>query len=84
VGLGWRPKPDGYQFHSREPLGSKMAGRLSRDCGGQMHLQFSAWRRLIAKHKPDLVWIDPLLSYIGDDISKQSVCSQFLRNWRFV
>lgn len=40
-----------------------------------------ALRRLIDYYKPDLVWLDPLLSYIGDDISKQSVCSQFLRNW---
>jgi RecA-family ATPase len=40
-----------------------------------------ALRRLIDHYKPDLVWLDPLLSYIGDDISKQSVCSQFLRNW---
>jgi RecA-family ATPase len=37
-------------------------------------------RRLIDLHKPDLVWIDPLLAYLGDDVSKQSVCSQFLRN----
>jgi len=38
-------------------------------------------QRLIDKHEPDLVWVDPLLSFIGDDISKQQVCSQFLRNW---
>ena len=38
-------------------------------------------RKLIDRHKPDLVFIDPLLSFIGDDISKQSVCGQFLRNW---
>lgn len=37
-------------------------------------------RKLIAKFKPDLVWIDPLLSYIGDDISDQKVTSTFLRN----
>lgn len=36
--------------------------------------------RLIDKHKPDLVWVDPLLSYAGDDISSQKVASQFLRN----
>ncbi len=36
--------------------------------------------RLIDKHSPDLVWGDPLLSYIGDDISQQRVCSYFLRN----
>lgn len=40
-----------------------------------------AIRRLIDQHKPDLVWLDPLLSFIGDDVSKQAVCGQFLRNW---
>ncbi|MDA1277449.1 MAG: AAA family ATPase, partial [Verrucomicrobia bacterium] len=40
-----------------------------------------AVQRLIDRYKPDLVWFDPLLSFIGDDISKQSVCSQFLRSW---
>lgn len=39
-----------------------------------------AARRLIDKHKPDLVWIDPANAYIGDDIAKQSVCAQFFRN----
>ena len=38
-----------------------------------------AARHLIGVHKPDLVWLDPLLSFIGDDISKQEVCSGFLR-----
>ena len=28
----------------------------------------NAVRLLVAKHKPDLVWLDPLLSFIGDDI----------------
>ncbi len=36
--------------------------------------------RLIDKHQPDLVWVDPLLSYVGDDISQQRVATQFLRN----
>lgn len=36
--------------------------------------------RLIAKHQPDLVWVDPLLSYVGGDLSKQEVASHFLRN----
>lgn len=40
-----------------------------------------AAQRLIDKYKPDLVWVDPLLAYIGDDISKQVVVSQFLREW---
>lgn len=38
-------------------------------------------RRLVTKHRPDMVIVDPLLSFIGGDISKQEVCSQFLRNW---
>lgn len=37
-------------------------------------------RRVIDRDKPDLVWLDPALAYVGDDISKQSVCSQFFRN----
>lgn len=36
--------------------------------------------KLIHKFEPDLVWVDPLLSYAGDDISSQKVASQFLRN----
>lgn len=37
-------------------------------------------RELIAKHGPfDLVYGDPLLSFIGDDISQQAVASHFLR-----
>lgn len=37
-------------------------------------------RELLEKHGPmDLVFGDPLLSYIGDDISQQAVTSHFLR-----
>ena len=32
---------------------------------------------LVERHKPDLVWADPLLNYIGDDISEQRVISEF-------
>lgn len=35
-------------------------------------------QKLVDCHKPDLGWIDPLYSYIGDDISNQRVCSEFL------
>lgn len=35
---------------------------------------------VLRKEKPDLVLIDPLLSYIGGDINQQSVVSDFLRN----
>tara|TARA_S200002703_G_scaffold132699_2_gene120610 strand:+ start:11645 stop:13999 length:2355 start_codon:yes stop_codon:yes gene_type:complete len=36
--------------------------------------------KLIEQQSPDLVWIDPLLSFLGGDVSKQEVCSKFLRN----
>lgn len=45
------------------------------------HKFCQALRRLIDRYKPDLLWIDPILAYIGDDISKQNVCSTFFRNW---
>ena len=32
---------------------------------------------LVERHKPDLVWADPLLNYIGDEISEQRVISDF-------
>ena len=41
----------------------------------------STLRRLIEIHHPDIVWVDPLLAFFGDDISNQKACSQFLRNW---
>lgn len=37
--------------------------------------------KLVRKYRPDLVWGDPLLSYVGDDLSQQKVASQFLRNY---
>lgn len=35
---------------------------------------------LCEEYKPDLVIVDPLLSYIGCDISRQDMCATFLRN----
>jgi len=37
-------------------------------------------RALVRRHQPDLVWFDPLLAYLGGDISSQEVTSKFLRN----
>lgn len=36
--------------------------------------------KLIERHKPDIVWVDPLLNFIGDDISEQKVISEFCCN----
>lgn len=37
-------------------------------------------RGLVEKHRPDLVWIDPLLAFLGGNVSDQEVVSAFLRN----
>jgi hypothetical protein len=38
-----------------------------------------ALERQIMFHRADVVWIDPALSYIGGDISKQEISSNFFR-----
>ncbi len=37
-------------------------------------------RKIIVRHKLDVLVADPLLSYVGGDLGKQEVCSHFLRN----
>jgi len=37
-------------------------------------------RKIIVRLKLDVLVADPLLSYVGGDLSKQDVCSHFLRN----
>lgn len=36
---------------------------------------------LVTLHKPDIVWIDPLINFIGDDLSEASVIAQFCTGW---
>lgn len=36
--------------------------------------------QLLASTRPELLWIDNLLSYLGGDVSSQEVVSKFLRN----
>ena len=43
--------------------------------------EFCGWlEKVVVATGADLVVIDPLLSYVGDDISQQKVASSFLRN----
>ncbi len=49
----------------------------SRYTGGEF-AKFVA--HLCRAHRPDVVWIDPLLSYIGGEISKMQDTSRFLQN----
>ena len=72
----------GFGIKTAQEATSALQGRLAVVSEAvQTGEEFAnAVRHLVAKHKPDLVWLDPLLSFIGDDISKQDVCSYFLRN----
>ncbi len=36
-------------------------------------------QKIVELHKPDLFWVDPMLSFYGDDINDQSAMSNFLR-----
>ena len=36
-------------------------------------------RRVIDHYHPDIVWVDPLLSFVGDDLSRAAVVQQFFR-----
>jgi hypothetical protein len=37
-------------------------------------------RPLLEKHRPDLLWIDPALAYLGGEVSSQKDVGTFLRN----
>jgi RecA-family ATPase len=36
--------------------------------------------KVIERHKPDIIWLDPVLSFVGADISRQEVVASFFRN----
>jgi len=48
----------------------------------QTHIgaNFSTYaRKLVDMYQPDMVWVDPMLSFFGDDINDQKAMSNFLR-----
>jgi RecA-family ATPase len=53
---------------------------IVRDCTSTGEKFVDRVRRLVEKYKPDLVWVDPLLAFIGGDLSSQETASAFLRN----
>jgi hypothetical protein len=53
---------------------------IVRDCSSTGERFVDRVRRLVEKYKSDLVWVDPLLAFIGGDLSSQETASEFLRN----
>ena len=52
---------------------------IVRDCTSTGEKFVDRVRRLVEKYKVDLVWVDPLLAFIGGDLSSQETASEFLR-----
>lgn len=46
-------------------------------CGDRFLLELP---QLLEQTRPDLLWIDPLLAFLGGDVSRQEIVSSWLRN----
>jgi len=80
IGEVWDSMNEGLDFSSaqRELITKNLAIVRDKVNTGERFL-----RKLpayIEAHKPDIVILNPLLSFIGGDITKQEVASAFLRN----
>ena len=53
---------------------------IVRDCSSTGTVFVDRVRRLVEKHRPNLTWADPLLAFIGGDLSNQETAGGFLRN----
>jgi len=53
---------------------------IVRDCTSTGERFVDRMRRLAERHKPQLAWVDPLLAFIGGDLSSQETAGGFLRN----
>jgi len=61
-----------------DTLRGRMVIRRVDSLSGDEFVAYLDWA--ISKHNPDIVFVDPLLAYIGGDVLKQEVMSKFLRN----
>jgi len=69
-----------FQFNDeeRDIIRSRIIVVNERSLSGDKFL--TRLRRLIRKHKPDIVWIDPLQAFAGGDLKDPAVTTAFLRN----
>lgn len=68
-----------FTLAERELALSNVSFATVDDLCGQAFLR-TAVEPLLRDTKPDLLWIDPLLSYLGGDVSRQDIVSPWLRN----
>jgi RecA-family ATPase len=63
-----------------EALAQVTANVLFHNVSTRIGQDFIDWlHTLVVRERPDLLWVDPLLSFAGIDVSKQDQCSTFLR-----
>lgn len=72
---------DGLELgpEDREAAGTSIHVARVDDAVGE-HFVRHRFAPLIERVRPDLVWLDPLLSYLGDDVCNQAAVSAFLRS----
>lgn len=69
----------GFSNHERDLFASNaITARETAKSG--MSFCSGPLRTLLDAHRPDMVWIDPALSYIGGDANTQTAVGAFLRN----
>ncbi len=59
-------------------IGNVLVAHEDARCGARFFTE--AVRPLLEQHRPDLLWIDPALAYLGGDVSAQKDVGGFLRN----
>ena len=77
VAEAWQDITKAYSLTKAEKdeVKSMVTWRRLTSCAGELFL--AKVRLIVAESKPDICWIDPLINYIGDDISKAEVISDF-------
>lgn len=63
----------------REIAGRNVLIATVNDAVGENFLA-NELRPLLSAHRPDILILDPLLAYLGDDVSRQDVVSRFVRS----
>lgn len=71
---------DGMQLNAEQERALEDRIIIYRDTTHTGDAFTSLARQLVERHRPDMAWADPLLNYIGDDISEQKVIAEFCCN----
>ncbi len=72
---------DGMELDDGARLSLRSQLRFFREQSRTGHEFIRVAERVILKTKADIIFADPLLAFVGGEIGKQEVASQFLRNW---